>query len=197
MTFRKEHKLFIKRENLIDFRKYLISKGANKIFNKRKIQSLYFENKKKEMYNDSMEGSLPRKKIRIRYYPQTNMDQIYFEKKISGIEGRYKKRNIIKKNEFERFKLRGIFDNQYGICNPLMFVTYEREYFILEDIRITIDKNILYQQFKKKITFKDPEIVIELKTSYKKNLDEILKLFPFQNIRFSKYCNGFKIIFNA
>ena len=197
MTFRKEHKLFIKKENLIEFKKYLISKGASKIFNKRKIQSLYFENKKNEMYIDSMEGSLPRKKIRIRYYPQTSSDLIYFEKKISGIEGRYKKRNLIKKKEFENFKLRGIFDNQYGLCNPLMFVTYEREYLSLEDIRVTIDKDIFYQEFKKKITFKDPDIVIELKTSFKKNLDEILKHFPFQNIRFSKYCNGFKIIFNA
>ena len=103
MTFRKEHKLFIKKENLIEFKKYLISKGASKIFNKRKIQSLYFENKKNDMYIDSMEGSLPRKKIRIRYYPQTNTDLIYFEKKISGIEGRYKKRNLIKKKEFENF----------------------------------------------------------------------------------------------
>ena len=78
-----------------------------------------------------------------------------------------------------------------------MFVTYDREYLSLEDIRVTIDKDIFYQEFKKRITFKDPDIVIELKTSFKKNLDEILKHFPFQNIRFSKYWNGFKIIFNV
>ena len=30
--------------------------------------------------------------------------------------------------------------------------------------------------------------IVELKTSIKKNLDDLVKLFPFQKIRFSKYC---------
>lgn len=197
MTFRIENKFFIKKENLMDFKKHLAIKGATELYHKRKIESLYFENKKKEMFSDSMEGSLPRKKIRIRYYPQINLNQIYFEKKISSIEGRYKKRNVIKKDEFENFKDRGIYDQQYGICYPIIFVSYEREYLSIGDTRITIDKEIVYQEFEKKITFKDPDLVIELKTSFKKDLDEIAKQFPFQNIRFSKYCNGYKIIFNA
>ena len=197
MTFRIENKFFIKKENLMDFKKHLSIKGATELYHKRKIESLYFENKKKEMFSDSMEGSLPRKKIRVRYYPQINLDQIYFEKKISSIEGRYKKRNVIKKDEFENFKNRGIYDQQYGICYPIIFVSYEREYLSIGDTRITIDKEIVYQEFEKKLTFKDPDLIIELKTSFKKDLDEIVKLFPFQNIRFSKYCNGYKIIFNA
>ena len=30
--------------------------------------------------------------------------------------------------------------------------------------------------------------IVEIKTSIKKNLDDLVKLFPFQRIRFSKYC---------
>tara|TARA_B100000989_G_C19488226_1_gene448505 strand:- start:911 stop:1438 length:528 start_codon:yes stop_codon:yes gene_type:complete len=175
----------------------LFSKGAKKIFKSRKICSLYFENKKKDMFIDSIEGSLPRKKIRIRYYPNDNFDQIYFEKKISGVEGRFKKRNVISNQEFENIKINGVSDNQYGICNPNIFVTYEREYLKLGDVRITVDKDIFYQEFKKDIKFKDPNIIVELKTSADKDLDDLIKLFPFQNIRFSKYCNGIQTIFNA
>ena len=197
MTYRLEQKLFIKRENLINFKCYLYSKGAKKIFKSRKICSLYFENKKKDMFIDSIEGSLPRKKIRIRYYPNDNFDQIYFEKKISGVEGRFKKRNVISNHEFENIKINGVNDNQYGICNPNIFVTYEREYLKLGDVRITVDKDIFYQEFKKDFKFKDPNIIVELKTSADKDLDDLIKLFPFQNIRFSKYCNGIQTIFNA
>lgn len=197
MTYRLEQKLFIKKENLINFKCYLYSKGAKKIFKSRKICSLYFENKKKDMFIDSIEGSLPRKKIRIRYYPNDNFDQIYFEKKISGVEGRFKKRNVISNHEFENIKINGVNDNQYGICNPNIFVTYEREYLKLGDVRITVDKDIFYQEFKKDFKFKDPNIIVELKTSADKDLDDLIKLFPFQNIRFSKYCNGIQTIFNA
>ena len=197
MTYRLEQKLFIKKENLINFKCYLYSKGAKKIFKSRKICSLYFENKKKGMFIDSIEGSLPRKKIRIRYYPNDNFDQIYFEKKISGVEGRFKKRNVISNHEFENIKINGVNDNQYGICNPNIFVTYEREYLKLGDVRITVDKDIFYQEFKKDFKFKDPNIIVELKTSADKDLDDLIKLFPFQNIRFSKYCNGIQTIFNA
>ena len=197
MTYRLEQKLFIKKENLINFKCYLHSKGTKKIFKSRKICSLYFENKKKDMFIDSIEGSLPRKKIRIRYYPNDNFDQIYFEKKISGVEGRFKKRNVISNQEFENIKIYGVNDDQYGICNPNIFVTYDREYLKLGDVRITVDKDIFYQEFKKDFKFKDPNIIVELKTSADKDLDDLIKLFPFQNIRFSKYCNGIQTIFNA
>ena len=64
-------------------------------------------------------------------------------------------------------------------------------------MRITVDKDIFYQEFKKDFKFKDPNIIVELKTSADKDLDDLIKLFPFQNIRFSKYCNGIQTIFNA
>lgn len=197
MSFRLEHKLFIKKEHITNFKKYLFNNGASSIYEKRNIHSLYFENKKNEMYTDSIEGSVPRKKIRIRYYPNSSSNKIFFEKKISGIEGRFKKRNEINKFEFESLKSRGINDTQYGKCYPIVFVTYEREYYKIDDVRVTIDNNISYQQYRKKIAFKDPHLIVELKSSMTKDLDELLKLFPFQNIRFSKYCNGYKIIFNA
>ena len=56
---------------------------------KRKIESIYFDNKIKTSFKDSEEGVVPRKKIRIRNYPATKKINL-LEKKISSIEGRFK-----------------------------------------------------------------------------------------------------------
>ena len=39
-------------------------------------------------------------------------------------------------------------------------------------------------------------IIVELKTSIKKDIDHLTKDFPFKEIRFSKYCNGIEILQN-
>ena len=36
--------------------------------------------------------------------------------------------------------------------------------------------------------YKDENCIVEIKTSIKKNSDDLTNLFPFQRIRFSKYC---------
>ena len=62
MSFRIEEKLYIKSEHIIDFKEFLIKKSAKKIFHPRLIRSLYFDNLNLDMYNDSLEGLVPRKK---------------------------------------------------------------------------------------------------------------------------------------
>ena len=71
------------------------------------------------MYLSSEEGSLPRKKIRIRSYP-SNLKTLDWslEKKISSVEGRYKTQKILKKQEKENFLKNGYFDQYYGNCYP-------------------------------------------------------------------------------
>ena len=140
------------------------------------------------MYSDSVEGLVPRKKIRVRNYPNEKDKDFYFEIKNSSVEGRFKKRNIIKKSEFENLKTCGYFDNQYGSCFPKIYVEYDREYLVADDVRISIDTNLLYTDYRTQVKKQDSKIIIELKTSAKKNLDILIKQFPFERIRFSKYC---------
>ncbi len=66
MSFRIEDKLFIRPENLLQFYSFLNKHFVKKLHEPRVIKSLYFDNLKLEMYKDSIEGSVPRKKIRIR-----------------------------------------------------------------------------------------------------------------------------------
>ena len=191
MSFRIEEKLYIKSEHIIDFKEFLIKNSAKKIFHPRLIRSLYFDNLNLDMYNDSLEGLVPRKKIRIRKYPDEKDKNFYLEIKNSSVEGRYKTRSIVNEEKVEHLKKYGIFDNQYGVCFPNIYVSYKREYSIIDDVRISIDKDISYENYKTNIIYNDSNAIVEIKASIKKNLDDLIKLFPFQRIRFSKYCRSF------
>ncbi len=188
MSFRTEEKLYIRQENLIDFKKFIFNLSGKKIHKPRKIKSLYFDNSNLDMYNDSVEGIVPRKKIRIRNYPNSEDKKNYLEIKYSSVEGRFKTRKIIDNKTVDFYKRAGCFDNKYGVCMPNFYVTYDREYMIIDDVRISIDKNIKYENFKTNYHQKEKNCIIELKTSADKDSDELVNLFPFQRIRFSKYC---------
>ena len=194
MSFRVEEKLLINRKQILEFKDFLFKKHAKKIFPSRKIQSLYFENFNEEMYKDSLEGIVPRKKIRVRNYPNDKKISLYLEMKISSPDGRYKTRKIIDKYKFDSIKKLGIYDNQYGVCRPLIYVTYNRKYYQLYDVRISIDENIKYHLFSGRELGYDNNSIVELKASINKNRDDLLNSFPFQRTRFSKYCNAFEKI---
>jgi hypothetical protein len=188
MSFRIEEKLYLRPENLIDFKKYIYNNSAEKLYKARKIQSLYFDNINLDMYNDSVEGLVPRKKIRVRNYPDDNDNNFYLEIKNSSVEGRFKTRKIIDKINLKKLKNHGILDSQYGACFPTFKVSYEREYIKFKDVRLSIDKNIIYESYNKNNYFSEKRIIVEIKTSIKKSADFLAEFFPFQRIRFSKYC---------
>ena len=144
MSFRIEKKILINRLNLFEFKKKIFSLGAKTLFKNRNVQSLYFDNFYKQMYNDSIEGLAPRKKIRVRNYPEDLSSPFQLETKISSIEGRHKTARKISKEYFEKIKTEGYFDQKYGLCTPTLNVLYEREYLKKDDTRITIDTNIVY-----------------------------------------------------
>ena len=187
MSFRIEEKLYIKPENLFDFRIFLNKKNALNLYHPRIIESLYFDTYNLDIYNDSIEGLTPRKKIRVRNYPEDKEITRYLEIKNSSVEGRHKVRKIINQNLYQNYQKKGFFDLQYGLCFPKVYVRYKREYAQINDVRISIDTNLSYRNFENKFQSNDGRIIVELKTSFKKNLDELIKDFPIQRIRFSKY----------
>lgn len=193
MSFRIEKKILINKFNLFEFKKKIFSLGATTLFKNRKVQSLYFDNLRKQMYNDSLEGLAPRKKIRVRNYPKDSNSPFQLETKISSIEGRHKTTKKISKEYFEKIKTNGYFDQKYGLCTPLLNVLYKREYLKKDDIRITIDTDILYNIYNSSIKKNDESVIVELKASKNKNIDDLFEEFPFQEIRFSKYCNGVEL----
>tara|TARA_B100000963_G_C22548668_1_gene635682 strand:+ start:627 stop:1235 length:609 start_codon:yes stop_codon:yes gene_type:complete len=191
MSFRKEKKF---RLTLYDFNKLqssLIEKGMETMYEPRKINSLYFDTLSLQSFSDSEEGTLPRKKIRVRWY--NDYEKLTIEKKISSVEGRYKTTKQFKKNLspehllFERF-----FDDHYGITYPILIVSYIRYYFQFNSMRVTFDKNITYQYLQSisKRIYKDPERVMEIKIPINCTDDYIERYIPYQTSRFSKYSRG-------
>ena len=88
MSFRKEIKYRLNLSELFNLKKDLIKKGMKKLYNSRKINSCYFDTKDLSFFSQSEEGTLPRRKIRVRWY--NNEMKFVKETKISSIEGRFK-----------------------------------------------------------------------------------------------------------
>ena len=188
MSFRIEEKIIIN-NNENDFIQY---NKAKKIYKDRIVKSIYFDNLNYKIFNDSEEGVVPRKKIRIRNYNDSEINLL--EIKISSTEGRYKKSEKISDNQTKEIIKNGYFDYEYGLCNPLLIVEYTRSYYQLFSRRLTLDSNIKYINFNNKLKKFEPKKILEIKTTFYDNRDELDNLFPFRRSRFSKYSEGFKAL---
>lgn len=185
MSFRIEEKISVNKYNSILFLKFLEKKGLKKLHKSRIINSIYFDNTNLSMFNQSEEGVRPRQKIRLRNY--NNKYKYNLEKKISSDEGRYKVSKSISNQEFNNYLKYGCLSNIYGICYPIVFVNYTRNYYELGKVRITYDSNIKYQSYSnKKNIYDDNRRVFEIKCSSISDLSDINNFLGPKN-RFSKY----------
>ena len=196
MSFRRETKSTISKSKLFKLINWIYENGGEVLHPERTINSIYFDNVNLNMYHQSVEGVLPRKKIRIRRYDNQHLlnnfkNNSVLEYKISSVEGRFK----ISKKKFKIKDERFLFnDKDYGLCEPKLNVIYKRSYYKINNIRLTIDREIAYKKIKyKKILpylVKDNLNVVELKFKDEISENEVLNFFPFQFNRFSKYCRG-------
>ena len=181
----------------------LVNCKACKEYPSRQINSIYFDTNNFKDFKNNFEGTVPRKKVRIRFYGNSydikDFDKLrnyYLEIKKTSYSSRSKKSihlacdfnkvcNIINSNRFfhsKRF--------------PKTFVTYERNYYkTINNIRITVDRNITYKKidnnFKFLNTFLENQIVLEIKNE----VNFTNKSFEFDFLenfrtRFSKYFNS-------
>ena len=194
MIPRIEQKLELNKHHYLDLLKWIKNNGGKVLYPERTICSRYFDNNNMQMYLDTIEGLIPRKKIRIRTYGSDELslsnNKYKLEIKMSTEHSRYKKINS--NINLGSLLKDGYFDNLYGICNQLLDISYVREYFLVKNIRVTIDKEIKYRlidlnnNFKKSF-FEDQSYVFEIKADIDTNLSYLLNNFDFPRSRFSKY----------
>ena len=197
MSFRFEEKIIFHISDYHKLKKFINDSGGNNLYPKRKISSLYFDNHHNEMYLDSEEGTLPRKKLRIRRYPNSKKKDLFFETKISSVEGRFKHVKKIAVKDFNGFIKKGHFDTIYGFCFPKIEISYHREYFSFFDQRLTLDYFVNYKCFRSNRSIIDKEILIlEIKSNNFISVEFFKNAVPFQRLRVSKYCSGINILFN-
>jgi hypothetical protein len=190
MSYRKEKKYRVTQYELNLLKSILLEQGMINLYTPRQVNSIYFDTKDKNMFFDSEEGVLLRKKIRIRWY--NNTQNFKLEKKISSVEGRFKKIQKLQSiNGINSIYYYRPFDSHYGALFPTLKVSYNRSYYYIRGMRITFDEYIEYENLQNKsIVFKDPENVVEVKVPANFSDDAIQKVISHQSSRFSKYCRG-------
>jgi len=198
MSFRYEEKLRIAKSKIFELKNWISNNSGKILFPSRRVNSIYFDNQNFTMYRHSIEGVLPRKKIRLRNYSKEFESSIIANKeiKISSVEGRYKISEKI--DEPMQIMNLGIYDLNYGICIPVINVNYQRSYYKIKNIRLTIDekityKNIINRKISEFSTFDDYNIV-ELKFNSSEFYKTSIQDFPFERFRFSKYCRGIEFL---
>ena len=83
-------------------------------------------------------------------------------------------------------------NKNYGILKPVILISYFREYYKLNNLRLTFDTKINYKnlQQNKYFTKYDSECVMEIKTNFKTADDYIYSVINYPTSRFSKYSRG-------
>ena len=200
MSFRNEIKIKTNSKMEHRFYKWLSENEGKEIFEKRRITSIYFDNDYFGTYDDSIEGIVPRKKIRLRSYNDfcfLKKNEIFLEIKFSSIEGRFK--TVKKIKDYKKIIFNGLIETRYGVVKPKIKVDYYRRYFLCKNMRFTLDKHINYSRIDSfdtsKFLKKSDDIIIELKTKSNFEVDKFFKENQFEKTRYSKYCNAVEQIF--
>ena len=201
MKFRFEEKIKLDSKKIFFFKKWLNENKAQNIYPNREVYSIYFDNKEFQTHQDSIEGVVPRKKIRLRTYNfiSENVNNFNLEIKKTLPFGRLKDSHSLKKKN--NLLHNGLFLSDYGWCYPKIIVKYVRSYYQLSKIRVTLDSNIAFKKFnsknKKIFFFNNFELVVaELKANSIEHINEINNKLQFEKTRFSKYCYGIEALYN-
>ena len=176
--------------------------------NKRLVNSIYFDSLKLSELENSIEGLYKKKKLRYRFYG----DISEIKSQINGQWELKKKQGIVTEKivhkeivDFDKifspnlstFRSSNSSINYEINTYPYLskFISYEREYFVSklfgDDLRVTIDKNILSKEFinnNLKRTKRLDTSIVELKIKYKLYEDVSFQNMNFlTRVGFSKY----------
>jgi SPX domain protein involved in polyphosphate accumulation len=216
MSGRYEYKYVFQSKYLNYVKIYLKLNHLNfsKQYNKRHVNSLYYDNFDRDLYNYNLFGISKRKKYRLRWYGDIyGIHNVFFEikkkendlgfKKISKINkfdiNNHTKLSYISKKINEKINL--IDDKEFSLYNkPVVLTRYLREYYINwnKNVRITIDSNLVGYDltYQKNLTFKTKrsllnQNVLEIKfeESAINEVEFFLKDFLILRTKNSKYIN--------
>ena len=184
------------KSNILDHLKIIKNKNLKKIYNDRKINSIYFDTIELNFFHDGEEGTTPRKKIRYRWYGdkfnkngniEIKEKNTFFSQK-QGIKIKINSLDNIKEKIFSELKINLI---------PTLLVSYKRKYFIdNKSNRYTIDSSIFYtslnRNFNKRFSKKVDYSILEVKKSIDNLEVNDASTFGPNITRYSKYCEGIK-----
>lgn len=137
VELRKEYK-FISDVNSGNHDLFFIRGNYEKLYPKRKISSLYFDTFNLKLYKDSLNNDVDKSKIRFRQYGGSQT--INKEIKINSNLGRLK---FIETTNYENFDEIEPFIYKGFLIQPIVLISFDREYFLKKNSRITIDTKLV------------------------------------------------------
>jgi len=189
---RQEYKFLINRLELNVLKKKF---NLRKKFEPRKINSYYFDTSFLKDFVDSEEGTVPRKKLRFRWYGKFLSDEGNFEIKTTEDLIRRKEKIKVKNYKLEIDLIMRRFNLKYF---PIVKVSYNRDYYNSKifNLDMNYDTNITYERvnknYKSMSMVKDLNNIFEVKDNLKKSPDRFLKDLNHTKIRYSKYVEAIK-----
>ena len=167
--------------------------GLKKKYIGRKINSYYFDTVDLNDYIDSEEGTVPRKKLRYRWYGKKFSKKGNFEiKRTFDLKRTKEKYEILDYMSQIKLYLKKFKKNYI----PTVKISYDREYYFSKKYSadFTFDTNIFFERLNKnynKISrVCDQKKLLEVKIDLRKSPDNILSYLNFKRVRNSKYCNA-------
>ena len=184
-----------------------------KIYNKRRVNSIYYDTIDLNCLWDNINGFSNRDKYRVRWYDDINNSEVFFEKKKKINQatqktkislGKYKNREDL--NIFLKSKdfVNSIFKITALNLVQVLTVSYNRDYYMdnKNKLRITFDKNInIHQNFEGNF-FKNLANIDNNILEFKYLLEDSNYVrqkmynlnFNLRNQKFSKYVQSFMIL---
>ena len=164
----------------------------------RVINSVYFDDRNLSDFLDSEEGSVPRKKIRFRWY---GLDKFSLRDKKGSLEikytfDNYRDKTVLPVNRKNPNSILSIAKTQTGIdVHPVTYVKYNRDYFVdAKGVRYTIDSNIYYGRVNFKLNVislcKARVSILEAKMPIEMDFEKGFSSFAHKRTRYSKYCQS-------
>jgi len=167
----------------------IFAKGFNEVYERREVNSIYFDDDASTNLFDSINGLSKRKKIRIRWYSNDSFAKIEEKIKINDVGYKNVQKLSINVNVlFEKIaELNEIPFFHFKNIKPVSLVKYERIYFqhLLLGARLTVDSRIKTIDFPTNIN-RNLESYAVLEIKYKPGFSIILPFERF-NQKFSKY----------
>ena len=207
MTTQRLEKKFVYENGDETYKFFIISGMFRKTFQKRIVNSIYFDTDIYQDVWDNINGFGNRKKIRIRWYNNLNNSKVFLEvkKKIGFVTqkkveelGKFKNLDeldfFIKEEKYIKTNL--LLSKKINLKKTLL-IQYQRNYYELPDnkLRVTVDNNLkIYQNFSSNFINLD-KTIIELKYDVKHSsfVNNFIKTHYLsnRNQKFSKYVNSF------
>ena len=215
-----ENKFEISENELNNIRTFLSAKGFIEKFKGRIVNSIYYDNLEFRNFIESEEGYSLRKKNRLRFYNDDNINSILESKnKVAELGSKdfkeiskFKKSELTNliyinnKNQISKIKIPKSIE---AIKLPVILIQYMRHYFESKvlDLRITFDQNIIFKklirnnnEYKTGPAYRSDIGVLEIKYNRETslNLDFVECLSNKFNLilsRHSKYCKGIQHVY--